>query len=289
VGNQEIQHGELFILQDFAALLFNAVGEHSSRNTNGVTWLFPTTGLILNYQDTVNVTWTSPFPKPLFYTFYFNVTNNCAIDGIRLSSLSLFTLACWLTKIEASQKVTPYNGSLLIQLVWKGVPSCNFDLRPNPTAENGTNTPVFVVPPSAKAVPTTVGLGSPIRTNTAMSTATGTGDSSGTPNTSSNNGLSSGAKAGIGVGVAVIAITIIAGLIFFFLPQRRSKNLPEFTTIAPANGEENYGGRQKYQPMDSTTGSDVQMQEMNAETSTPKPGELSSDVAHELSGAEMGR
>jgi hypothetical protein len=63
-------------------------------NTNGVTWLFPTTGLIPNYQGTVNVTWTSPFPKPLLYTFCFNATNNYAIDGIRFSSLSSSSVVC---------------------------------------------------------------------------------------------------------------------------------------------------------------------------------------------------
>jgi LPXTG-motif cell wall-anchored protein len=192
-------------------------------------------------------------------------------------------------KIEAYQKVTPYSGSQLIQLVWKGVSSCNFDLRPNNTAGNGANSPLFVVLPSAKAVPTTVGLSSPTSTSTAMSTATGAGDSSGILDTPSNNGLNSGAKTGIGVGVAVVAVAVIAGLAFFFLRRRRSKNLPEFTTMARGNAEEYYGGGQKYQPVDSTMGSDVQMQEMNAETSTPKPGELDSDIAHELSSTEVRR
>jgi hypothetical protein len=56
-------------------------------NTNGVTWLFPTTDQILHYEDTVNVTWTSHFSSPLLYTFCFNSTNNFAIQGI--SSLYL--------------------------------------------------------------------------------------------------------------------------------------------------------------------------------------------------------
>jgi len=55
----------------------------------------------------------------------------------------------------------------------------------------------------------------------------------------------------------------------------------------PADVQEYYGGR-KYQPVDSTTGSDVQMQEMNAEPAA-KPPELSAEVAHELPGAEVQR
>jgi hypothetical protein len=45
-------------------------------NTNVVTWLFPTQGQTLHYEDTINATWTSPFPSPLLYTFCYNATNN---------------------------------------------------------------------------------------------------------------------------------------------------------------------------------------------------------------------
>ncbi|KAE9374309.1 hypothetical protein N431DRAFT_481549 [Stipitochalara longipes BDJ] len=249
------------------------LGRVQAVNNHGVDFLFPTDGQILNFQDTINVTWTSPFPKPILYTFCYNSTTNNAHQ-------------------EAVQRVTPYNGSQLVQLVWEGVASCNFDLRPNTTAGNGANSPNFIVLPTARAQPTTVGLGTPASTSSGAATTTGAGDSStsdtGTPVPSSSGGLSSGAKAGIGVGVAVIAIAVIAGLAFFFLRRRKTTSPPAYATSSPANDQQEYYGGRKYQPVDSMTGSDVQMQEMNAEP-TAKPRELSAEVTHELPGAEAGR
>jgi len=48
-------------------------------NNNGVIFLSPTPGLTVNYQDTVNVTYESPFPSPKLYTFCRNAT-----DGSKL-------------------------------------------------------------------------------------------------------------------------------------------------------------------------------------------------------------
>ena len=49
---------------------------------HGVVFLYPNSGLALNFRDTVNVTWTSPFPKPMLYTFCYNATTNGLITGI---------------------------------------------------------------------------------------------------------------------------------------------------------------------------------------------------------------
>jgi hypothetical protein len=64
-------------------------------NTNGVTWLFPNTNQILHYEDTVNVTWTSPFPRPLLYTFCFNSTNNFIFQGISSLYLPSWSISSW--------------------------------------------------------------------------------------------------------------------------------------------------------------------------------------------------
>lgn len=107
-----------------------------------------------------------------------------------------------------------------------------------------------------------------------------------------NSGLSSGAKAGIGVGVAVGLLAVLAGVALFLLQRRKAKNNVVNPTPPPVYAEGYYGGisgGQKYQPVDSTAGSDVQMQEMNADTSTAQPGELSAEVAHELPGSDVRR
>jgi hypothetical protein len=126
--------------------------------------------------------------------------------------------------------------------------------------------------------------------------------------------LSSGAKAGIGIAVALGAIAVIAGIAFFFLRRRRSKNSPPHSTTAAGKAEDYYGAQQ-YRQVDSTTGSEVQMQEMNAAQAakpaelgskfsttgsevrmqemnaaqTAKPAELSSNFTHELPGFDVGR
>jgi hypothetical protein len=141
-------------------------------------------------------------------------------------------------------------------------------------------------------VPTTVGLGSPASTSGTTPTATGEGDSSTSDTPPLNSGLSSGAKAGIGVGVAVVLLAVLAGVALFFLQRRKAKNAVA-SPIPPPVYAEGYcgggGGGQKYQPVNSTAGSDVQIQEMNPDTSTAQPGELSAEVAHELSGSDVRR
>jgi hypothetical protein len=141
-------------------------------------------------------------------------------------------------------------------------------------------------------MPTTVGLGSPASTSGSTSTATGEGDLSTSDNPSLNSGLSSGAKAGIGVGVAVVLLAVLAGVALFFLQRRKARNTVANPIPPPGYVKDYYGGEsggQKYQPVGSTAGSDVQMQEMNADTSTAQPGELSAEVAHELSGSDVRR
>jgi hypothetical protein len=185
------------------------------------------------------------------------------------------------------QKVAAYNGSQLIQLIWQGVSSCNFDLRPNVTVGTGANSPGFIVLPTARAVSTTVGLGSTTSASGSTSTASAGGDNgTGISGSSSNSGLSTGAKAGIGIGIAVGAVALITAVAFYFLRRRRSKNIAAIANTNTGNVQPYYGSAQKYQQVESMTGSDVQMQEMNTEA-TRKPAELSADIAHELPATDV--
>jgi hypothetical protein len=76
------------LYESFMLAYLTFLGSVLAENSHGVKFLFPTTGQILNYQDTVNVTWTSPFPKPLLYTFCLNSTNSVFIQGNLLFSIS---------------------------------------------------------------------------------------------------------------------------------------------------------------------------------------------------------
>lgn len=119
-----------------------------------------------------------------------------------------------------------------------------------------------------------------------MATATDGGDSTGTSHSAASSDLSSGAKAGIGVGVAIGAVAIIAALAFYVLRQRRSRNIAVSQSAHTDIAQEHYGSWQKYQQVESTTGSDVPMHELNTEA-TRKPAELNADVTHELPAADV--
>lgn len=44
-------------------------------DNHGVAFLYPTEDLTFNYLDTINVTYTSPFPKPELWIFCTNYTD----------------------------------------------------------------------------------------------------------------------------------------------------------------------------------------------------------------------
>jgi hypothetical protein len=67
--------------KSFLLCYLSLLGFIQAVNNHGVTFLFPTAGQVLNYQDTINVTWTSPFPKPILYTFCYSATTNKQYQG----------------------------------------------------------------------------------------------------------------------------------------------------------------------------------------------------------------
>ncbi|KAH8600684.1 hypothetical protein B0O99DRAFT_736732 [Bisporella sp. PMI_857] len=101
---------------------FITFGQEIKLNKNGVAFLFPTEGLELNYLDTVNVSYISPFESPLLYTFCLR-PNQATI----------------LTKIV--ERVHPFNSSALVLLNWTDVDDCYFNLRPNTSTGFGANSP----------------------------------------------------------------------------------------------------------------------------------------------------
>ena len=55
---------------------------------HGVVFLYPTSGLTLNYLDTVNVSYTSHFTSPLLYTFCYDPNNTAsALQGMLVTNL----------------------------------------------------------------------------------------------------------------------------------------------------------------------------------------------------------
>ncbi|KAB8296949.1 hypothetical protein EYC80_002357 [Monilinia laxa] len=181
---------------------------------HGVVFLYPTENLTFHYLDTIDVTYTSPFPKPQLWIFCQNATD--VTSGI-------------ITESKAS--VNPYNGTAPVNFKWLGGSPCWFDIKPDNKGGLGANSAHFVVDQNKRATPTTLGLDS--LTTTATSTPTASSDASNdvtttvtsSPATSSEassdstsssqntspKGLSGGAKAGIGIGSALVALLALAG------------------------------------------------------------------------------
>ncbi|KAH8683242.1 hypothetical protein BGZ60DRAFT_215130 [Tricladium varicosporioides] len=171
------------------AILIFLIGVVMAVDNHGVNFTYPTEGLTLYRLDTVNVSWTSNFSKPLLYTFCKNKTGDNLIT-------------------EKQTSAQPYNASELVLLNFDNVASCYFNLRPNTSTGFGANSPTFKYILTQRSQ-TTLGVSEPTGTTAPTSVP---------PN--NNGGLSTGAKAGIGIGVALGVIAIFS-MVAFFLWQRR--------------------------------------------------------------------
>ncbi|KAI9646014.1 hypothetical protein NHQ30_005452 [Ciborinia camelliae] len=201
--------------------------KYTIADDHGVVFLYPTANLTFNYLDTINVTYTSPFPEPQIWVFCSNATDVTS---------SLIT--------ESHASVKAFNGSAPINFKWLGGSPCWFDLRPNSSAGHGANSPQFLIDQNKRATPVTLGLEDTYPS--ASATATSSDESSdsnsndvtttmsSTPTASSNassnsssgsasstqtaisntnysvGGLSGGAKAGIGIGIGVMVLLAVA-------------------------------------------------------------------------------
>ncbi|EKD16400.1 uncharacterized protein L3040_008499 [Drepanopeziza brunnea f. sp. 'multigermtubi'] len=148
-------------------------------------------------MDTVNVSYTSPFAKPLLVTF-------C----MKFNSQKIFT--------KLTQHVPARNGSALVLLSWTDVVSCYFNLRPVKNAGNGSNSHYIRILSEARPTPILVGLGQ--NTTTAPTTAP-----TNVVTVEDNGGTGTGAKIGIGVGVALGVLLLVAAAILavWLLLRRR--------------------------------------------------------------------
>ncbi|KAG4030418.1 hypothetical protein MFRU_012g01520 [Monilinia fructicola] len=197
---------------------------------HGVVFLYPTEDLTFHYLDTINVTYTSPFPTPQLWIFCQNATD--VTSGL-------------ITESKAS--VNPYNGTAPVNFKWRGGSPCWFDIKPDNKGGLGANSPHFVVDQNKRATPTTLGLDS--STTTATSTPTASSETSNdvtttatstptisseassntsadSPSSSQNNspeGLSGGAKAGIGIGIGLVALLALAGAFFLWRRKQQAK------------------------------------------------------------------
>jgi len=75
------RHGEPFMYKTFGFCYSMLLELMFADDYHGVVFLYLNSRLALNFCDTVNVTWTSPFPKPMLYTFCYNATTNGLISG----------------------------------------------------------------------------------------------------------------------------------------------------------------------------------------------------------------
>ncbi|KAI1329079.1 hypothetical protein F5Y16DRAFT_367362 [Xylariaceae sp. FL0255] len=191
---------------------------------HGVSFEYPVTGLTLNYMDSINVTYESPFSSPLLYTF-------CG-DSVQ----------------KRVDEVNPYNSSALISLNWDGDETpCYFDLRPNTTAGYGANSNKFAYNSTERSTQTTAGLPTPTSTTTSASSTSASSASSTAVTTSSaaaptqsshvsspSNDLSTGAAAGIGIGVGLVGIGLGTAVAILLL-RRRKGNRRTAASTHPSN------------------------------------------------------
>jgi hypothetical protein len=57
------------LISSGAAQTTTTLSSAAPTGTNGVVFIYPTKDQIYNFMDTVNVTYTSPFPTPNLFTF----------------------------------------------------------------------------------------------------------------------------------------------------------------------------------------------------------------------------
>lgn len=189
-------------------------GEH------GVTWLYPPAGRILNYLDTINITYTSPFASPLLYTWCRNASmpQDDPISGKSIYMPSLPISPATNQSPERRDRVDT-NGTFSILLDYKMVSSCYWQLRPNTTRGYGAQSQAVILLPSQRSpAPTIWGLES--KPSDPSSTPLVAPPS--TPSPDTERVFSTGAKAGIGVGAGIFAIALI-GFIFWFVSRRRQQ------------------------------------------------------------------
>jgi hypothetical protein len=241
-------------------LASTAVGADKDDPNHGVVFLYPTEDLVVRTMDTIEVTYTSPFPSPNLYAF---------CDG---GSRQLLM-----------QPVPGYNATVPILLNYTSATPCWFNLRPGTKPGFGANSPQFNIlgeereeggkvfgvesststsstsssasstttptkpttPPAAETATTTTTTNQSSSSSTSGSGVSAPTDSQDQPNNgnesqptglgassttapaaaanSSGDGLSAAAAGGIGAGVAALVLAGAGGIFAFLLRRRRRR------------------------------------------------------------------
>ncbi|KAK4443363.1 hypothetical protein QBC34DRAFT_443413 [Podospora aff. communis PSN243] len=196
--------------------------------TNGVIFVYPTKDQIYNFMDTVNVTYTSPFPTPNLFTF---------CDGVSV------------------QRALGYNGTIPYILNFTSATPCWFNLRPGLVAGFGANSEAFTIIGQERASGSRV-FGPdntptvsppPFTTSPAQTPPTGPNGSVQPPSTGvegtetrtlgsgntagaavvsegGESGMSTAASAGIGAGVGVGVLAFGLGAFVWWWKRRGKKS-----------------------------------------------------------------
>lgn len=243
---------------------------------HGVVFLYPPSGLTVNYKDTVNVSYTSNFSNPQLITFCNEAGSNSIVTG---KYIPLFLPAILTLNSELTSYPPAYNGSKTVYFEWPNAVLCWFDLRPDSSSGNGANSPSFTVLSSERVVSTVLGLpqatSSPSSTQSS-SAATTTAAATTSATSDPKDGGSKHNKTGIIVGTVLSAISAIAFVVFLIFRRRKSK---ANTQYEPARDSPGVDGAQ-WRPGTENGGDQIYMKPMEHET--VKPQELSTEVTHEL-------
>ncbi|KAK3689060.1 hypothetical protein B0T22DRAFT_165747 [Podospora appendiculata] len=177
------------------------------------SFLYPVGDLTFNTNDTVIVSYLSPFQSPEMYIW---------------CTPGYDTRKTWY-----SSKIPPFNGTVGVQLNFTSTEPCWFNLRRNNTGPDGANGHEFSVldvvrkdgPQTFSLVSTSTSSTSATTTPTGTTTsvaAAGTSDTAPAPTGGTSSGLSAGAIAGIVIGAVVAVIAIFFGVLAYMARWKRS-------------------------------------------------------------------
>ncbi|XMA12148.1 hypothetical protein WAI453_004939 [Rhynchosporium graminicola] len=175
-----------------------------ARAADDVIFLYPPDGLTFNYLDTVNVSYISPYKRPILETVCLKYTGGSPLAK----------------DIQFGQ---PYNASALVLVRWPDFVSCHFIIRPTKARGNGsrdTKSNWFRLDPEARPTPVMFGLN---QNETTVANTTDTSSSDKSSSATQNSGLSSGAKIGIGLGVALGVMLILSATAATIFVRRKRK------------------------------------------------------------------
>ncbi|KAH6844922.1 sulfate transporter family-domain-containing protein [Chaetomium sp. MPI-CAGE-AT-0009] len=192
------------------ALMSSMVVGQDHDPDHGVVFIYPIAGQVYNKMDTINVTYTSPFPTPNLYLW-------CDSGGRNV----------------LKQAAPGYNATVPITLDFTSATPCWFNLRPGTVAGFGANSRYFdLIDEERESGSRVFGPGGSAPTPTQLSTATSASKGSSSPtkthvsaNTSvmppAASSTPSDSTAGRGAGVGVVLLAVCGVLAWGWRQRRR--------------------------------------------------------------------